>query len=128
VSTILIVDDEFGIAEVLDSFLTDAGHRVFVAINGRQGLQRLAEAWPDLVLLDVMMPVLDGPGMLRAMAADPAYKSIPVIMMSSLPEAAVAEMCTGYAGFLLKPFRVEAVFQAISHVLGERSSEAGENS
>jgi DNA-binding response OmpR family regulator len=128
VSTILIVDDEFGIAEVLDLFLTDAGHRVFIAINGRQGLQRLAEARPDLVLLDVMMPFLDGPGMLRAMAAEPAYKAIPVIMMSSLPEATVAEMCSGYAGFLRKPFRMRAVHEAIVRVLGGHFSETDGNS
>jgi DNA-binding response OmpR family regulator len=123
VSTILIVDDEFGIAEVLESFLTDAGHRVSIAINGRQGLQRLAAAKPDLVLLDIMMPILDGPGMLRAMVADPATKAIPVLIMSSLPEATVAGMCSGYAGILRKPFRMQAVFQAITNVLGAGSPE-----
>ena len=119
-ATILVVDDEFGIAETLDFALTDAGHRVVTAINGRQGLQRLAEEKPDLVLLDFMMPVLDGPGMFRAMAADPAWKDIPIVMMSSLPEAVVAEACGRYAGFLRKPFTLHAVFENVARVLGPR--------
>ena len=91
-AAILVVEDEFGIAEVLESALVDARHEVVIAINGRQGLERLAERPLQLVLLDFMMPVLDGPGMLRVMRADPHYRDIPVIVMSSLPEAAVAEV------------------------------------
>lgn len=116
-ATILIVDDEFGIGEVLDAVLTDAGHRVLTAINGRQGLQRLAEATPDVVLLDYMMPVMDGAGMCRAMAADARWKAIPVLMMSALPEGVVAKECSGYAAFLRKPFRLQAAVDAITRVL-----------
>ena len=72
VARILVVEDEFGIAEVLQSALTDAGHDVMIAINGRQGLERLKETRPDLVILDFMMPVLDGPGMLREMRNTPS--------------------------------------------------------
>lgn len=102
-ATILVVDDEFGVGEVLDTILTDAGHRVLTAINGKQGLARLVETTPDVVLLDFMMPLLDGPGMLRAMAADPAHRGIPVIMMSSLDEDTVAEKCDRHVAFLRKP-------------------------
>lgn len=115
--TVLIVDDEFGIAEVLEAVLTDAGHTVLIAVNGKQGLQRLVEGKPDLVLLDFMMPVVDGPGMLRAMAADAAYKSVPVVMMSSLPAAAVAKRCRGYVAFLQKPFTLKAVMDAVGRAL-----------
>jgi CheY-like chemotaxis protein len=115
---ILVVDDEFGIAEVLESALVDAGHEVFIAINGRQGLERLHERSPQLVLLDFMMPVLDGPGMLREMRVDPEYHEVPVIVMSSLPEAAVAEVAGGmYAGFLRKPFKLQAVIEMVDRVL-----------
>ena len=123
--TILIVDDEFGIGEVLESFLTDAGYRVVIAINGRQGLERLAEVRPDLVLLDFMMPVMDGPAMCRAMAADPALKDIPVVMMSGLPEPVVAKACSGYAAFLRKPFRMKTAMDAIMSVLGGGVPEKG---
>src|SRR5690349_16662981 len=66
-ATILVVEDEFGITEVLQSALTDAGHNVVTAINGKQGLELLKESGTELVILDFMMPVLDGLGMLRAM-------------------------------------------------------------
>ena len=62
VALILVVDDEFSVAEVLESVLADAGHEVITAINGRQGLERLGERPPDLVLLDFMMPIMDGSG------------------------------------------------------------------
>jgi CheY-like chemotaxis protein len=115
---ILVVEDEFGIAEVLESALVDAGHEVFIAINGQQGLERLAERPIGLVLLDFMMPVLDGPGMLRVMRADPEYRRVPVIVMSSLPQAAVAEEASGmYAGFLRKPFKLQAVIEMVDRVL-----------
>jgi len=117
-AAILVVEDEFGIAEVLESALVDARHEVVIAINGRQGLERLAERPLQLVLLDFMMPVLDGPGMLRVMRADPHYRDIPVIVMSSLPEAAVAEVASGmYAGFLRKPFKLQAVIEMVDRVL-----------
>ncbi len=119
-ATILIVDDEFGIAEALDMALTDAGHRVATAINGRQGLQRLAEAKPDLLLLDFMMPVLDGPGMCRAMAEHADYRDIPIVMMSSLPETVVAKACSSYVGFLRKPFSLQSVFAAVARIIGSR--------
>jgi CheY-like chemotaxis protein len=116
--TVLVVDDEFGIAEVLAEILGDAGYRVLTAIHGRQALERIAETRPDVILLDFMMPVLNGPGTLAALAADPACRDIPVIMMSSLPEGNVAERASGYAAFLRKPFKAAAVLEAIARELG----------
>jgi len=69
--TIVIVDDEFGLADVLTSTLSDIGYRALSAANGKQGLEIMAEHPPDLVLLDYMMPLLDGAGVLKAMRADP---------------------------------------------------------
>jgi CheY-like chemotaxis protein len=123
-ATVLVVDDEFGIAEVLESLLTDAGYRVVSAINGRQALVRLAETRPDVVLLDFMMPLLNGAGVLRAMAADPAYRAIPVIMMSSLDEETIRQECDGFVAFLRKPFRATAVRDVIARVLDGRGDGA----
>ena len=69
-ATVLVVDDEFGIVDVIDTILTDEGYRVLSACNGKQGLARLAEEKPDMVLLDFMMPILGGAEMLRVMAAE----------------------------------------------------------
>jgi CheY-like chemotaxis protein len=119
VALILVVDDEFSVAEVLQSALSDSGHEVVTAVNGKQGLDRLHERRPDLVLLDFMMPIMDGPAMLKAMSRDPAYRDIPAVVMSSLPENVVAEAADGlFEGFLRKPFKLTAVMDIIDSVLG----------
>lgn len=119
--TILVVDDEFGIAETLELLLSDEGYHVVTAGNGQQGLARLAEGLPDLILLDYMMPVLDGPGVLRAIRADLTYRDIPVILMTALQEAAVAATVGNqYAGFLRKPFKADTVVETVARVLAAR--------
>ena len=126
-ATILVVEDEFGITEVLQSALTDAGHNVVTAINGKQGLELLKERGPELVILDFMMPVLDGLGMLRAMRDNPEYRDIPAILMSSLPESAVAESASGiYAGFLRKPFQLREAVAMVNRVLNGSRPPLGE--
>jgi CheY-like chemotaxis protein len=115
--TVLIVDDEFGVAEVLQSILEDEGYRVVTAINGKQGLTRLAEVHPDLVMLDFMMPIMDGSKMLASMRADPAFAQVPVVMMSSLDEASVRESSTQYTVFMRKPFRAAHVVQLVAKLL-----------
>ena len=123
-ATVLVVDDEFGIVDVLETILTDEGYRVLTACNGKQGLVRLAEQKPDVILLDFMMPILGGAEMLRAMAAEPACQRIPVIMMSGLSEESVAERCKGYAAFLHKPFRAAAVLSTVARVLDRSKMDA----
>jgi CheY-like chemotaxis protein len=121
VALILVVDDEYSIAEVLEAALADAGHEVVTAMNGRQGLERLRERRPDLVLLDFMMPIMDGPAMLKTIREDPAQRDIPAIVMSSLPESVVAAATKGkYTAFLRKPFRLAAVTQVVNAALDRR--------
>lgn len=116
-ATVLVIDDEFGIAEVIEMALEDEGHRVIAAVNGEQGLERLAEAAVDLVLLDYMMPILDGPGVLRAMRAEPVLRLIPVVLMTSLDEATARRGCEGFVAFLRKPFRIEALVRTVAAAL-----------
>jgi CheY-like chemotaxis protein len=105
-AAVLVVEDEFGIADLIEAVLEDEGHRVLIAVNGKQGLEILAQERPNLIFLDYMMPVIDGAGLLRSKAADPLLRDIPVVMMSSLPEATVAERCAGYTVFMRKPFKI----------------------
>jgi CheY-like chemotaxis protein len=123
-ATVLVVDDEFGIVDVLETILIDEGYRVLTACNDKQGLIRLTEEKPDLILLDFMMPILGGGEMLRAMAAEPAFQSIPVIIISSLSEEVIAERCKGYAAFLHKPFRAAALLSTVACVLGKGANDA----
>lgn len=120
--TALVVDDEFGIVDVLETILTDEGYRVLTACNGKQGLERLSTERPDVVLLDFMMPILGGAEMLAAMASEPAYQAIPVIMISSLGENVIAKKCTGYVAYLRKPFRAATVLNTVARVLGGRAN------
>jgi CheY-like chemotaxis protein len=115
---VLIVEDEFAIAELLEMVLTDEGYRVLTAANGRQGLQRLAEdPRPDLVISDYMMPILDGAEMLRAMQATELQRDIPCIVMSSIPEATVQERIRNYAAFVRKPFQLAAMIELVATIL-----------
>jgi CheY-like chemotaxis protein len=123
VRTVLVVDDEFGTVEVLVAALEDAGYRVLTAANGRRALERLEENKPDLVVSDFMMPLMDGAAMVQAMRANPAFRDIPVIMVSAAPEAALRRHLDGYEAFLRKPFRIPALLEIIRSIF-ERSSPA----
>ncbi len=115
--TILVVDDEFGIGEVLEAILTDDGYRVVTAINGRHALERLAGNRVDLILSDLMMPVMDGGDLREALKADPRYRDIPFVLMCSLPEAAIQNRVSSYSAFLHKPFRVGDICSIIEKLL-----------
>ena len=114
--TVLVVDDEFGVAEVLESILQDEGYRVLTAINGRQGLDRAAETQPDLIMLDVMMPIMGGAAMLAALRTDGRFAQVPVILMSSLDETTARESCSGFQAFLRKPFRIAELLALLDQV------------
>jgi CheY-like chemotaxis protein len=118
VPTILVVDDEFGVADILAAALEDEGYRVITAANGKQGLEKLAQHRPDLVIVDYMMPVLDGPAMIRTMRADRSFEDVPVILMSSLAETVVKErLVDGYDSFIRKPFRLGPLLETVARTL-----------
>ena len=74
----------------------------------------LSEEKPSLVITDFMMPVMDGAALVKAMRADPQLADVPVVIMSSMPEAAVAERSPGYAAFVRKPFNIFAVVDLVA--------------
>jgi CheY-like chemotaxis protein len=121
--TILVVDDEAGVLEVVEFLLTDLGYSVCSALNGRDAFARLKEQTPDLIMLDFMMPVMDGEEFLKALRKDGRYVSIPVIMTSALPEQTVREKCSGYDAFLRKPYKYEKLLEKIEHLLKEQPSK-----
>lgn len=119
--TILVVDDELANAEVLSLILQDEGYRVYCASNGRQALDKVAELRPDLVILDFMMPVMNGAEMGHTLRGAPATSHIPILMNSSLQEDAVREHFTGYDAFLRKPYNIDAVLRLIHELLAGSS-------
>ena len=105
-ATILIVDDDATNVVVLEGILEAAGYQLVVAKNGYEALALLAQEPPDLILLDVMMPEMDGFTVCRHVKATPAWQHIPVIIITALDEAedyARALDC-GADDFMTKPF------------------------
>jgi CheY-like chemotaxis protein len=116
-AVVLVVDDEVGIAHLLSDVLSDEGHRVVVAANGHEALKRAEQERPDLVLTDFMMPVMDGAQLIKALAEHPDLKSVPIFLMSSAPEAALHDKCSGYAVFIRKPFMIYDVVDHVTRAL-----------
>jgi CheY-like chemotaxis protein len=117
VQTILIVDDEFGVVDVLVKALEDEGYRVVIAANGKHALDRLAENKVDLVIADFMMPIMDGATLGRTMKSNGAWSEIPFLMTSALPESAIAKRFDGYELFLRKPFLASTLIDSIRTLL-----------
>lgn len=100
---ILLVDDEITGAEVLGLILAQEGFVVTSASDGRQALACLEEARPDLLITDFMMPELNGAELVLALRAMPAYRQLPVVLMSGAPEAALNAYRIEYQAFLASP-------------------------
>lgn len=117
-ATVLVVEDELAIAELLSMTLTDTGYRVLLAANGYQALELLNKGPPpDLVIADFMMPVLDGVGLIQAMQRNEAQRTIPFLIMSSIPEDSVRMRIDGYAAFVRKPFTLTHLLEIVRSVL-----------
>jgi CheY-like chemotaxis protein len=114
----LVVEDEFGVADVVVSALEDEGYRVVVAANGRQGMERLQECSPALIIMDFMMPIMDGAAMGEAVRQHDTFKRVPIIMTSAISEAAVQQRFRSYQAFLRKPFRIQELIDAVQGLIG----------
>ena len=105
VATILVEEDEQPVRELLGMLLEDAGHRVLRATHGRQGLELAQQERPDLVISDIMMPVLDGVELCHHLKADSGTQPIPVILMSAAGERLARG--AGAEAFISKPFDLD---------------------
>lgn len=111
---ILVVDDELDIALAVRAVLEAEGYQADTAANGSECLEMLRHAQPDLLLLDVMMPLVDGFGVLEQMREEGLQ--VPVVMMSAIrPDSRL----DGYQieAFLRKPFQLDALLDVVGRVL-----------
>ena len=118
---ILLVDDESDIREVASiSLETVAGWQVSSASSGSEGIVKALDARPDAILLDVMMPEMDGPTTLGRLRGDPATRGIPVILLTAKVQAADRAQFDelGVAGVLSKPFDPMTLSHQVADVLG----------
>lgn len=112
---VLVIDDEPALAELVAANLSAAGHRVRTAPDGRAGLDAIDDRLPDVVVLDVMMPVLDGWGVLEALAERPETAELPVVMLTALSseQDVIRGHLTGAVQYLAKPFEIDALLTAV---------------
>ncbi len=120
--SILLVDDTPTNLEILVGYFSDSGFDVSVATSGEGALEQVAESRPDLILLDVMMPGMDGFETCRRLKADPATKDIPVIFMTALSETAdkLKGFEAGAVDYVTKPLQQEEVLARVNTHLSLR--------
>ena len=116
--TILVVENERPIAELLLDMLSDAGHRVLMAINGLEALMRLQDVRPDLIISNVTMPVMDGVELCKVLQAHPELSAIPVVFVSAAQTKLDLEDCK-YAALIKKPFDMDDLLETVSRTLGD---------
>jgi CheY-like chemotaxis protein len=120
---VLIVDDDGDIAAVVADVLRDAGHVCRMAHNGREALSLVSERRPELVLLDVEMPVMTGPETSTAlMLRNCGDEKIPVILISGIVGLEQVAAVVGTPYYLPKPYSLRAVMQIVDCALIERAS------
>ncbi len=120
---VLIVDDVPDNLAVLHDALDESGYTVLVATSGEQALQRAAQARPDIVLLDAMMPGIDGFEVARRLKADAATAHIPIVFMTGLTETEhlVAALEAGGVDYVTKPIKPKEVLARMNvHLQGAR--------
>jgi DNA-binding NtrC family response regulator len=118
---ILIVDDDNEASDRLANILAAAGHLTRVASNGLEGLQQLATDPPDIVLLDVEVPLLEVPGMTDALAVQRAgNRSIPVVLMSASRHLEKIAGSIGTPYYLKKPFGIGQVIGLVKEAIDAR--------
>ena len=114
--SVLIVEDDHNIAELLQMYLEKEGYSVTLAADGGQGLAKFRSIQPDLVLLDIMMPIMDGWAVCRAIRSE---SQVPVIMLTAKGETddKVSGLKCGADDYITKPFEMKEVLARIEAVL-----------
>ena len=115
---ILIVDDEPDLLRVASFRLEKSGYQVLCAINGQEALELAAKESPDLVLLDVRLPFMEGPDVCSRIKKDEKLKHIPVILFTaSVQNIEKRVVACGAQGYILKPFSAEELFEKIKEFI-----------
>ena len=120
---ILVVDDEIYIVHILDFSLGMEGYEVLTALDGEQALEKAHAEHPDLIVLDIMMPKLDGYETCKLLKADPATKDIPVILLSAKGRNVDQKVGfeVGADDYITKPFSPRKLVERINALLGQTS-------
>ena len=123
---ILVADDDLLISQLLESKLRSRGYEVLHAADGEEAIQLAQSERPAIILLDVMMPGLDGVEVLRFLQQHPEVSSIPVIMLSArkAENDVVTGLRLGATDYMVKPFMPEELFARIERALAKSARAA----
>lgn len=119
---ILIVDDEPNIVLSLEYLMKKEGFEVLTAVNGEEALQLIEKDPPDLILLDIMIPKLDGYEVCQSVRADPDCDGIRIIMLTAKGRAVEREkgLALGADAYITKPFSTQEVVEKVRSILEEK--------
>ena len=122
---ILVVDDEIYIVHILDFSLGMEGYEVVTALDGEQALEKARSEKPDLIVLDIMMPKLDGYETCKRLKADPETKGMPVILLSAKGRNVDQKVGfeVGADDYITKPFSPRKLVERINAILGHGTSQ-----
>ena len=118
--TILVVDDDVDILEALTEILEGEGFVIRRAKHGREALAELGPTPPDLILLDLMMPVMDGWEFARQLKQNPALAAAPIVVLSADRDLSGRAQEIGAAAYLSKPFELRDLLEVVRRVLQQR--------
>jgi DNA-binding response OmpR family regulator len=117
---VLCIEDEFEMSQLMDMILTRDGHDVKLAATGHEGLALIEQVKPEIILLDLMMPDLDGWEVYQTLKAQPATANIPVVIVSARAQATEKAMALKVAqvdDYLVKPFNPAQLLETVARVL-----------
>ncbi len=108
-TSVLVVDDDDDIRNALESILMDEGYDVRTACNGLEALRAIGESVPDLVFLDLMMPVMDGWRVMSTMRGDPYLNAVPIVVLSALS-------APGCERYIQKPISLQRLLEILDAI------------
>jgi CheY-like chemotaxis protein len=116
---ILVADDNAASRELIREVLEMSSYEVIEAEDGREAVRRVREAAPDLVLVDIQMPHLDGYGVLRELREDPGFSALPVVALTAFAMQSDRDRAldAGFDGYITKPVEIAALRQEIQKFL-----------
>lgn len=122
--SVLVVDDEFEIRQLLTTMLTMMGYQSFMAQDGLDALEKIPEYQPDIIILDVMMPRMDGLTLCRKLREAAETAELPIIMLSGKAhqEAIQEGLQAGANRYLVKPTGLDELTRNINEVLGDKAA------
>ena len=124
---ILIVDDEKEITETISAILEEEGFKVSSAFDGQEALLKVEKENPDLIILDIMLPKIDGFKLYRLIRFDEKYREIPIVVLTARVKdlARLKEVGISEAYYIEKPFRYETLIEKVYEALGREKPAKG---